>query len=144
MRELLKKVRNFRWCLKKGVWSGQSPQSLNSYSEFVENVNQSIVKTNMSFKFIKTRTLACYARLILAPVGGWGTVQTFLGANKYSCILIPTLSYPYIPIITYNRSCYSSIWCYKFAKYTQNICSSTQLKFRISARQLFKWLRYGH
>ena len=64
-----------------------------------------------------TRTSAHYARLVLAPVGGCGTVQTLLGANKYSCILIPTLSYPYIPIITHNRSCYSSIWCYKFAKY---------------------------
>ena len=27
---------------------------------------------------------------------GWGTVQTLLGANKYSCILIHTISYPYI------------------------------------------------
>merc|ERR1712105_416179 len=56
--------------------------------------------------------------------GVWGNVQTLLGANKYSCILIPTISYPYIPIITHNRSCYYSIWCYKFAKYTYNICSS--------------------
>ena len=50
-----------------------------------------------------TRTSARYARLVLAPAGGWGTVQTLLGANKYSCILIPNLSYPYIPIRTYNR-----------------------------------------
>ena len=57
-------------------------------------------------------------------VGGCVTLQTLLGANKYSYILLHTLSYPYIPIITHNRSCYSSIWCYKFAKYTYNICSS--------------------
>ena len=29
--------------------------------------------------------------------------------DKYSCILIPTLSYPYISILTHNRSFYSSI-----------------------------------
>ena len=67
------------------------------------------------FNFIITRTLARYAHLVLAPVGGWGTVQTLLGANKYSCILISTISYPYITIITHNRSCYYSICCYKFA-----------------------------
>ena len=68
--------------------------------------------------FCSTRTSARYAHLILAPAGrGWGTVQTLLQANKYSCILIHTISYPYIPIITHNRSCYSSIWCCKFATF---------------------------
>ena len=37
---------------------------------------------------MNTRTLAHYTRLVLAPAGGWRTVQTLLGANKYSCILI--------------------------------------------------------
>ena len=63
----------------------------------------------------QTRTSARYTRLVLGPAGGWGTIQTLLGANKYLCILIPTLSYPFIPIGTYNRSCNSSIWCYKYA-----------------------------
>ena len=45
-------------------------------------------------------TFACYACLVLAPAGGWGTVQTLLGANKYSCILIHTFSYPYIHTYT--------------------------------------------
>ena len=49
---------------------------------------------------LDTRTSARYARLVLAPAGGWGTVQTLLGANKYSCILIPTFSYPYIHTYT--------------------------------------------
>ena len=50
--------------------------------------------------FWSTRSSACYAYLVLAPAGGWGTVQTLLGANKYACILIHTILYPYIPIIT--------------------------------------------
>ena len=54
-----------------------------------------------------TRTLGRYAPLVLAPIGGWGTIQTLPGANKYSCILIPTFSYQYIPIIIHNRSCNS-------------------------------------
>ena len=32
------------------------------------------------------------------PLWGAGTVQTLKGANKYPCILIHTISYPYIPI----------------------------------------------
>ena len=38
---------------------------------------------------LQTRTLGHYAPLILAPAGGWGSVETLLGANKYSCILNP-------------------------------------------------------
>ena len=60
------------------------------------------MKKKININITITRTSARYARLILAPVGGWGTVQTLLGANKYSCILIHTIAYPYIPIITYN------------------------------------------
>ena len=67
------------------------------------------------FIYIYTRTSARYAHLVLAPAGGWGTLQTLLGADKYSYILIHTLIYPYIPIITHRRSCYSSILWYKFA-----------------------------
>ena len=42
--------------------------------------------------------MAHYAHLVLAPMGGWGTLKTLLGANKYSCILVTHL---FIPIHTY-------------------------------------------
>ena len=82
---------------------------------YIDTVLVNIAITQLVF--IRTRTSACYARLILALAVSWGTVHTLLGANKYSCILIHTISYPYIPIITHNRSCNSSIWCYKFANF---------------------------
>ena len=54
------------------------------------------------------------APLILAPAGCWGTVQTLLGANKYHAYLYtPFHTHTYIH--THNRSCNSSICCYKFA-----------------------------
>ena len=42
-------------------------------------------------------------------------VVTLFISKKNTHALIHTISYPYIPIITHNISCYSSICCYKFA-----------------------------
>ena len=69
---------------------------------YIDTVLVNIAITQLVF--IRTRTSARYARIVLAPAVSWGSVQTLLGANKYSCIFIPTLSYPYIPIITHNTT----------------------------------------
>ena len=52
-----------------------------------------------------------------SPCGGLGNCS-----DLHAYLYTPFHTHTYIH--THNRSCYSSIWCYKFAKYTYNICSS--------------------